>query len=509
MADTQHSKILEQGIDYWNDWREKNPDIIPDLSNKKLLKKDLKGTCFDNANLVDVVLSQSNLDKASFRRADLTNANLAAHVQKNSSGVDSKVGYLDATVAGTSFGMANLIGAKLPAVLNNFSDTLKNVEETSINARTIFLSLLGLCAFTLLTTATVSDAQIILNNFQLKLPIIGADVPVLLFFAAIPILGLFIFAYMHMYLAHLWELVAELPDCFPDGLPLRRKLYPWMINIFIEEWRKDRKNKSRQKETQKAESEKEQTLQKNGLLQDSCLLYRGRATIGSFLAFYSFPVTMLIVVARFLVHDGFYLNSYLWFLSIVVALAGFHFHIRAKAVVRNEKSVNLQKNKNNLMYIGIAMIFVLIAVKFPNCNLEKVTWTNPNIQLRAADLNGFVFGEVNLSGANLSFAKLNHADFRKTNLQKADLHGAELKSAELDSAHLQYADFRKADLDDATFNGADIANADFRDARGLMLFQIAKARNVHSAQFDGEIQAQLQKQYPHLMELPTENGSDK
>ncbi len=49
------------------------------------------------------------------------------------------------------------------------------------------------------------------------------------------ILGLLIFVYLHLYLAHLWELVSELPSYFPDGLPLRRKIYPWMLNLVVEE----------------------------------------------------------------------------------------------------------------------------------------------------------------------------------------------------------------------------------------------------------------------------------
>jgi len=31
MANEEHLKILKQGVEAWNKWREENPDIEPDL----------------------------------------------------------------------------------------------------------------------------------------------------------------------------------------------------------------------------------------------------------------------------------------------------------------------------------------------------------------------------------------------------------------------------------------------------------------------------------------------
>ena len=43
--------------------------------------------------------------------------------------------------------------------------------------------------------------------------------------------------YLHMHLVHLWELTQPLPEIFIDGLPLRQKIYPWILNYTIDHWR--------------------------------------------------------------------------------------------------------------------------------------------------------------------------------------------------------------------------------------------------------------------------------
>jgi len=41
MANEEHLKILKQRIEAWNEWREKNPQITPDLSGANLIMADL------------------------------------------------------------------------------------------------------------------------------------------------------------------------------------------------------------------------------------------------------------------------------------------------------------------------------------------------------------------------------------------------------------------------------------------------------------------------------------
>jgi uncharacterized protein YjbI with pentapeptide repeats len=101
MANNEHLKILRQGIEEWNKWREQNPEIKPNLSRADLSNMSLTGGIFreaniswanlsgadlswvflDNAdltkaNLTNADLSEANLSEANLYRADLTGANL-------------------------------------------------------------------------------------------------------------------------------------------------------------------------------------------------------------------------------------------------------------------------------------------------------------------------------------------------------------------------------------------------------------------------------------------------
>lgn len=61
MANKEHLKILKQGVEVWNKWREDHPDVIPDLTG---------------ANLQEVNFLESDLEGTSLRDANLKNANL-------------------------------------------------------------------------------------------------------------------------------------------------------------------------------------------------------------------------------------------------------------------------------------------------------------------------------------------------------------------------------------------------------------------------------------------------
>ena len=77
---------------------------------------------------------------------------------------------------------------------------------------------------------------------------------------------------------------------------------------------------------------------------------------------------------------------------------------------------------------------------------------------------GYLFDNLNfsgadLNGADLSYAKLNGADLRQSDLDHADLSHAELKYAQLIGAKLNYAEMNYVDL-----NGADLSDAELNHA---------------------------------------------
>lgn len=71
MANPEHLEILKQGVKAWNRWRNKYPDVPPDLSNANL-KSVLLRTNFFRAFFRDEHLRGANLS-----HADLSNANLS------------------------------------------------------------------------------------------------------------------------------------------------------------------------------------------------------------------------------------------------------------------------------------------------------------------------------------------------------------------------------------------------------------------------------------------------
>ena len=131
MANGEHIKFLEQGVDVWNKWRKENPDIFPDLKGMciagsalfgaNLNRTDLNGAKFIHCNLssdkptyldlggstafgvqiAPVDLSGANLSKAELEWVDLSNANL-------SDAVISKTILTDANLNGANFNSAHI-----------------------------------------------------------------------------------------------------------------------------------------------------------------------------------------------------------------------------------------------------------------------------------------------------------------------------------------------------------------------------------------------------------------
>jgi uncharacterized protein YjbI with pentapeptide repeats len=94
MANPEHLKILKQGVEVWNKWRDKNKGIKPDFHratlNKEILSganlcesdfrwavlidADLSGALLAGADLSDAMLQGANLSKANLCRASLNMA---------------------------------------------------------------------------------------------------------------------------------------------------------------------------------------------------------------------------------------------------------------------------------------------------------------------------------------------------------------------------------------------------------------------------------------------------
>jgi uncharacterized protein YjbI with pentapeptide repeats len=52
MADLEHLQIIRQGVDVWNEWRQKSPELILDLRRADLSEANFSGTDLSNATLI-------------------------------------------------------------------------------------------------------------------------------------------------------------------------------------------------------------------------------------------------------------------------------------------------------------------------------------------------------------------------------------------------------------------------------------------------------------------------
>ncbi len=78
MANQEHLDILKQGVQAWNQWREKNSDINPNLIAAKLRSAHLSFADLDFADLSSADLSSSDLRYSNLIAADLSHADLSS-----------------------------------------------------------------------------------------------------------------------------------------------------------------------------------------------------------------------------------------------------------------------------------------------------------------------------------------------------------------------------------------------------------------------------------------------
>ena len=106
MANRQHLAILDQGVDAWNEWRELNPSVEPDLRGGSFQGRDLRGLQLDGADLVRADLREADLSNSHFRKANFRKANLTGATLESIQAVR-------ASFRSTVLARANLSGANL------------------------------------------------------------------------------------------------------------------------------------------------------------------------------------------------------------------------------------------------------------------------------------------------------------------------------------------------------------------------------------------------------------
>ncbi|MHC5739977.1 pentapeptide repeat-containing protein [Nostoc sp.] len=116
MVNEEHYARLKENVQGWNEWRQKNQGIIPDLSDANLSGLDLIGANLIGANLNGADLSGANLNGADLNGADLIGADLIGANLSVANFIRAKLcnaNLMGTNLIGTNLIEADLMGAKL------------------------------------------------------------------------------------------------------------------------------------------------------------------------------------------------------------------------------------------------------------------------------------------------------------------------------------------------------------------------------------------------------------
>ncbi|MHC5863033.1 pentapeptide repeat-containing protein [Nostoc sp.] len=121
MANEEHLAILKEGVEIWNEWRQSNLNIIPDLSQANLSRIELVKINFQQCYLQGCNFDQTNLTYANLSNANLINANLCQTSINNSNVSNANFSYaklvgvefIATNLTHTNFNHANLMDAEL------------------------------------------------------------------------------------------------------------------------------------------------------------------------------------------------------------------------------------------------------------------------------------------------------------------------------------------------------------------------------------------------------------
>ena len=198
-------------------WRATSLGPTPDLSGVDLSGEDLRGVDFTGAPLRG----------ASFANADLTDAQFAW----------ARLAHADFTGAtgllGTQFARADLRGSRMPSSVR--FGAFETANEMAEGTGKLFLTVLLICAYSWLTINSTVDKQLLTDTAVSKLPILNADIPIVNFYALVPIalVGLAVIALLQA--QRLWSSIAAAPESLPDGTAMADRASVWLLGPWAAE----------------------------------------------------------------------------------------------------------------------------------------------------------------------------------------------------------------------------------------------------------------------------------
>ena len=507
----------EAGLAEWNR-RVDEGEQIPELSEAALAGMDLQGVKLRGADLRRASLRNANLAGANLARADLREADLSGATL---TGADLKRSNLwrarlrDADLERVSLldvqgllppqlGGTVLTGARLPWPVKDFARS-EVLKEASSRSRTVFLTVLLACAYTLLTVAATRDVDLLLNSSSFPLPVLQVPIPVIGFYFASPLLLVAMYTYLQLALDGLWGQLASLPARDTDGRTPDEFSEPWLPVSLVHAYFRS--------------------------LRSRLTLVEGFRVVLSILLIYgSVPFTLFLLWIRYLSRHDALVSSWQVLMLAIAGAVGLFAHRRTRAVLRGDASETGPSTGDPTWRVGRLGIRFTILLTVVGC--LAVSMLSGNLEMFGAAVSKaelstkpegwrvegierlYEVGGASLGGRNLRWlrgesvflvgADLSYADLRDADLKGADLRGADLEGTNLRRADLSFADLRGAKLTRAKLNAVDRdRNTDLIGARladaELLETEMAFA-DLRDAELTGAVLRRANLQWADLTE---------
>lgn len=414
------------------------------------------------ANLCDVDLSGLDLHEADFRRADLGGVNFGEVNLIETRLEEAYLKEADLTKAigimPSQFAAANVCGAKLPDEFS-WNEGLKYADELSKKVGKLFFLMLAVCAYSLLTIATTTDAKLITNSPTSALPFVNSQIPIVYFYVAVPPALLGFFIWFHLYLIRLWEILSTLPAIFPDGTPLDKKVYPWLPIGMVHSYSFSLKNSKQ------------------------LIFYRIQRWLTIISIWIVLPVTLFLMWFMYLKRQDLWLSYFQGVLFILAIAFACSFYHQMKNILGDQKRlyyfINYKRPWRILSLIGFGYIIYLISFSsiLDNYTFDKEIHIKkklvPGLLMilrlpRTADISGQQVSikfstedkPTSVQGAQLRNRNLRYCRAFRSFLANADLRFSNLHNAYLSEANLRWANLRRSYMQKCYFVGADLRESD-------------------------------------------------
>ncbi len=462
---------LGQELRASRDWRQTSRGPTADLAGIDLSGEDLRGVDFSGASLAGASFANANLADANFKWARLTHADFTGATG----------------LVGSQFARADLTGARLALPVRFVS--VENANQIAESTGKLFLTLLLACAYSWLTINSTLDAKLLTDTGASQLPILNTQIPIVNFYALVPI-GLVALSLITMLQGQrLWAAVGAAPAALADGTTMADQAGAWVLGPWA--------------------AERVMPASERGFL--TWL----QARLGALVGWWLVPVTVAWFWVRYLHrHDWAITGIHLFALSLTCTAAALFQQLAydtlpeqyqpAPTPARNVWRVRLRQYLPSLVVaIGVPVVFGMTSYaairgvhpaqdaeligkqtgqERPSLNLQRTVPSlaaalprlltkigmRPFAQLEQADVSTrLTTGNAVDTGAEAKAtgARLVGADLRFASAEGVFLALSDLQRADLLGANLWFADLRGANLTGASLSAALLRDADIRKAR--------------------------------------------